>query len=165
MKIFASHFHSETLQTGILANSENPNEMPHRAAFYLDLYDKTIFRDINILKVRISTCDPLKIPNGQIHAYCINIYGKSISMIKGQKRWFIFHLRDHRYPELSKLPSSVNVITASKSKSYVYWRTTSDNQKSLLVGFKNTNPIYASNFHLNFTVAFGCKKENCHLGS
>ena len=31
-------FHSRYLQTGTLANSEDPDEMPHKAAFHLGLH-------------------------------------------------------------------------------------------------------------------------------
>ena len=45
-------FHSGNLQTGTLANSEDPDEMQHNAAFHQGLHClllkiKTIFSDIN----------------------------------------------------------------------------------------------------------------------
>ena len=56
-------FHSGNLQTGTLANSEDPDEMPHKAAFHLSLHclpkyqqssGTEIYRFIEILSANTS---------------------------------------------------------------------------------------------------------------
>ena len=65
---------------GTLANSDDPDEMQHYAAFHQGLHCLLILkqpsrRDIHH-DLENSTCDPHKGHNGQTHTYCINIYGK-----------------------------------------------------------------------------------------
>ena len=65
-------FHSGNWYGGTLSNSENPDEMTHKAAFH---QINIIFRDRNASFYRNFDWHPLKIQNGQFHTYCINMYG------------------------------------------------------------------------------------------
>ena len=65
---------------GSEANSEDPDEMPHNAAFHQGLHCLLRFKEHSETEIHHnfenSTCDPLKLHNGQYHTYYINIYGK-----------------------------------------------------------------------------------------
>ena len=49
--------------------------MPHHAAFHLGL-PCLLLHDRMHYNLKISTCDPLKIQNGQFHTYSINMHGE-----------------------------------------------------------------------------------------
>ena len=70
-------FHSGYRLTGTLVNSEDPDEMPHLAAFHQGLLcllrQNNLRRRIHCLS-EILTRSPLK-QNGQFHIHCINMYG------------------------------------------------------------------------------------------
>ena len=65
---------------GTVKNSEDPDEMPHNAAFYLGLplfaKIKTIFKDKKTTSYLFKKFHPLKMQNAQFKTYCINMYGK-----------------------------------------------------------------------------------------
>ena len=69
-----------------LANSQDPDEMQHDAAFHQDLH--CLLRLKQPLGTEIhpnlesSACDPI-IQNGQSHSCCIYIYGKIPQNTKG----------------------------------------------------------------------------------
>ena len=63
---------------GTLANSEDPDEMPHCAAFHQDLHCLPRQKQPSGTKTHHSINPdrhPLKIQNGQFHTYCINMNG------------------------------------------------------------------------------------------
>ena len=69
-------FHSWNLQTGTLANSdEQYGTRAHNAAFNLGLHFRTILSDTNTSFYRNFGRQPLKMQNGLLHTYCINMYG------------------------------------------------------------------------------------------
>ena len=60
-------FHSGYLLTGILANSEDPEEMSHNTAFHQGLHCMKRYKPIFMAKMQnleISTCDTLKYKMG-----------------------------------------------------------------------------------------------------
>ena len=62
------------LKTGTLANSEDPDEMQHNAAFHQGLHCLLRLRQLSGTEVHHnSTCDPLKYTMGSPVFNCINI--------------------------------------------------------------------------------------------
>ena len=67
---------------GTLANSEDPDEMQHNAAFHQGLHCLLRLKQPPGTEIHHNLL-PLKIQNGQSHSYCINMYGKILQNTKG----------------------------------------------------------------------------------
>ena len=67
---------------GTLANSEDPDEMKHNAAFHQCLHCLLKIKQPSGTQIHYAleafTCDPLELHNGQSHTctYSVNMYGR-----------------------------------------------------------------------------------------
>ena len=106
-----------------LANSEDPDEMQHNAAFHQCLHCLLRYIQSSWIEVHnyleIITCATLKCINGQFHPYCTNMYGKIHQNTKGYctfgalntvlngyvTKWgtILFHDCTHRFVILNRL--------------------------------------------------------------
>ena len=82
-----SPLYTETPKMGILANSEDPDEMLHNAAFHQGLdclqrlkqtSGRKMHHNLEFFYLR-----PLKVHNGQSQIYYLNMYGKIHQNAKG----------------------------------------------------------------------------------
>ena len=77
-----NHLYTGNSERGTLANSEDPEEMQHSAAFHQDLHFAILWGQKYIIIYKIIPVT-LKVHNGQSHTYCINMYGKIQQNTKG----------------------------------------------------------------------------------
>ena len=72
---------------GTLTNSEEPDKMQHTAAFHQGLHHLLSLKQPSGTEIHYnvenSTCDPLKVHNGQFHTFFIIVYGKTHQNTKG----------------------------------------------------------------------------------
>ena len=75
---------------GTLANSEDPDEMQHNAAFNRGLHCLLRLKQPSVVEMHHNSEKfyrlPLKVHNGQSHTICLNLYEKIHQKSKGKEK-------------------------------------------------------------------------------